>query len=102
MKRTLFDWTALADRGTFIAGIEYFLTDRGQIFQHFQHWGEERSLPVYFWNPGCSSIQQLGNREVENTVRAVFQPTTLAERDRDIIQYLLDTQQPGIFCWKAC
>jgi hypothetical protein len=97
MKRTLFDWTALADRGTFIAGIEYFLTDRGQIFQHFQHWGEERSLPVYFWNPGCSSIQQLGNREAENTVSTVFQPTTLAERDCDIIQYLLDTQQPGIF-----
>lgn len=95
MKKTLFDWTLLADQGVSIVGIEYFLTDRSQIFKHFYRWGEERSLPVYFWNPGCSFIQQLSNLAADTVI--TFQPTTFAHQENDIIQYLLASQQPGIF-----
>ncbi|MEH2332794.1 hypothetical protein [Nostoc sp.] len=45
-------WPALADQNTAIVALEYHTPDRMQMLQQFYHWGEERSLSVFIWNPG--------------------------------------------------
>ncbi|MDF5725201.1 MAG: hypothetical protein PUP91_33070 [Rhizonema sp. PD37] len=53
------DWPALANQGTPIVGLEYHATDRASILNQFYKWGVERSMPVYYWNPGYSCLQQV-------------------------------------------
>lgn len=87
------DWLTLVDQDIFITGIEYYLTDQPQILRQFYQWGQSRSLPVFFWNPGLTALCQL----VEQDERCVLRPTHLGRRKPDIIQYLLESDQSGIY-----
>lgn len=88
----LTDWPALANQNTPILAVEYHTPDRMQILQQFYHWGEERSLSVFVWNPGYCGLQQL----IKHQGQYILQPTDRG-KDGDIIQYLLKEYQPGIY-----
>ncbi|BAZ02963.1 AAA ATPase central domain-containing protein (plasmid) [Tolypothrix tenuis PCC 7101] len=88
----LTDWPALADQNTAIVAVEYHTPDRMQILQQFYHWGEERSLSVFVWNPGYCGLQQL----IRHQGQYILQSTDRG-KDWDIIQYLLEEYQPGIY-----
>jgi hypothetical protein len=88
----LTDWTALANQNTPIVAVEYHTPDRMQILQQFYHWGEERSLSVFVWNPGYCGLQQL----IQHQGQYILQSTDKG-KDGDIIQYLLFDYQPGIY-----
>lgn len=86
------DWPALADQNTAIVAVEYHTPDRMHILQQFYHWGEERSLSVFVWNPGYCGLQQL----IQHQGQYILQSTDRG-KDGDIIQYLLEGYQPGIY-----
>ncbi|OYD88031.1 AAA family ATPase [Nostoc sp. 'Peltigera membranacea cyanobiont' 213] len=86
------DWPALADQNTPIVAVEYHTPDRMQILQQFYHWGEERSLSVFVWNPGYCGLQQL----IQHQGQYILQSTDRG-KDTDTIQYLLQDYQPGIY-----
>jgi hypothetical protein len=86
------DWPALANQNTPIVAVEYHTPDRMQIIQQFYHWGEERSLSVFVWNPGYCGLQQL----IQHQSQYILQSTD-SGKDGDIIQYLLEEYQPGIY-----
>ncbi|ODG98487.1 AAA family ATPase [Nostoc sp. KVJ20] len=88
----LTDWPALANQNTPIVAVEYHTPDRMQILQQFYHWGEERSLSVFVWNPGYCGLQQL----IQHQGQYILQSTDRG-KDGDIIQYLLEEYQPGIY-----
>lgn len=88
----LTDWPALANKNTPIVAVEYHTPDRMQILQQFYHWGEERSLSVFVWNPGYCGLQQL----IQHQGQYILQSTDRA-KNGDIIQYLLFDYQPGIY-----
>lgn len=88
----LTDWPALANQNTPIVAVEYHTPDRMQILQQFYHWGEERSLSVFVWNPGYCGLQQL----IQHQGQYILQSTDRS-KDGDIIQYLLEEYQPGIY-----
>jgi ATPase family associated with various cellular activities (AAA) len=88
----LTDWPALANQNTPIVAVEYHMPDRMQILQQFYHWGEERSLSVFVWNPGYCGLQQL----IKHQDQYILQPTDRG-KDGDIIQYLLEEYQSGIY-----
>ncbi|MBC6429937.1 AAA family ATPase [Nostoc sp. HG1] len=86
------DWPALANQNTPIVAVEYHTPDRMQILQQFYHWGEERSLSVFVWNPGYCGLQKL----IQHQGQYILQSTDRG-KDGDIIQYLLEEYQPGIY-----
>ncbi|BDI20854.1 ATPase AAA (plasmid) [Nostoc cf. commune SO-36] len=88
----LTDWPTLANQNTPIVAMEYHTPDRMQILQQFYHWGEERSLSVFVWNPGYCRLQQL----IHHQGQYILQSTDRG-KDGDIIQYLLEEYQPGIY-----
>lgn len=77
----LTDWPALANQNTPIVAVEYHTPDRMQILQQFYHWGEERSLSVFVWNPGYCGLQQL----IQHQGQYILQSTNRG-KDGDIIQ----------------
>ncbi|MEH1938088.1 MAG: hypothetical protein V7L14_31175 [Nostoc sp.] len=86
------DWPALANQNTAIVALEYHTPDRMQILQQFYHWGEERSLSVFVWNPGYCGLQKL----IHHQGQYILQSTDRG-KNGDIIQYLLEEYQPGIY-----
>ncbi|WP_223278183.1 hypothetical protein [Nostoc sp. 'Peltigera membranacea cyanobiont' 232] len=88
----LTDWPALANQNTPIVAVEYHTPDRMQILQQFYHWGEERSLSVFVWNPGYCGLQKL----IQHQGQYILQSTDRG-KDGDIIQYLLEEYQSGIY-----
>lgn len=88
----LTDWPTLANQNTPIVAMEYHTPDRMQILQQFYHWGEERSLSVFVWNPGYCRLQQL----IHHQGQYILQSTDRG-KDGDIIQYLLEEYQLGIY-----
>jgi hypothetical protein len=87
------DWAALATQGIGITGIECSLADHPQVLQQFYQQGQTWQLPVFFWNPGCSTLRQV----VEQNRTWILQATNLGENELDILQYLLEQDQPGIY-----
>lgn len=92
--RLINDWSALAAKGTPIVGLEYHSTDRASILNQFYKWGAERSMPVYYWNPGYSCLQQVVERSGQN--KCILLPTDIAP-NKDVPQFLLENKQAGIF-----
>ncbi len=88
----LTDWPALANQNTPIVAVEYHTPDRMQILQQFYHWGEERSLSVFVWNPGYCRLQQLIQHQGQYILQSIDRG-----KNGDIIQYLLEEYQPGIY-----
>lgn len=88
----LTDWPALANQNTPIVAVEYHTPDRMQILQQFYHWGEEQSLSVFVWNPGYCGLQQLIQHQGQYILQSIDRG-----KDGDIIQYLLEEYQPGIY-----
>jgi len=85
------EWSVLSDP---IVGVEYRVCDRMEVLAQFCTWGEERELPVYYWNPGYKGLQQVVRSPIKGQV--VLQPTELGGSG-DILASLLDSHQDGIF-----
>ncbi|MBW4581987.1 MAG: AAA family ATPase [Tildeniella nuda ZEHNDER 1965/U140] len=92
MMRQLQDWIKLIEQNAPIVALEYQTPDRMAVLSQFYQWGKARSLTVYVWNPGYSTLQQL----VELHGRLILQPTTQTI-EQDILQSLLDQPEPGIY-----
>ncbi|KAM3109413.1 AAA family ATPase [Phormidesmis sp. 146-33] len=90
--RQLQDWIKLIEQNAPIAALEYQTPDRMAVLSQFYHWGEARSLPVYVWNPGFSTLQQL----VPPQGQTILQSTTQTI-EQDILQSLLDQPEAGIY-----
>ena len=88
------DWPVLADQGTPIVGLEYHATDRASILNQFYRWGAQRSMPVYYWNPGYSCLQQVVERSGQS--KCILHSTDIVP-DKDVPQFLLEKKQAGIY-----
>jgi hypothetical protein len=86
------NWIKLIDQNAPIVALEYQTPDRMAVLSQFYQWGKAISLPVYVWNPGFSTLQQL----VAPQGSLILQPTTQMI-EQDILQSLLDQPEPGIY-----
>ncbi|MDX2239227.1 MAG: AAA family ATPase [Leptolyngbyaceae cyanobacterium bins.302] len=86
------DWIKLIEQNAPIVALEYQTPDRMTVLNQFYQWGEVRSLPVYVWNPGFSTLQQLmapqGQMILQSTTQTI---------EQDILQFLLEQSKPGIY-----
>ena len=90
--RQLQDWIKLIEQNTPIVALEYQTPDRMAVLRQFYHWGEGRSLPVYVWNPGYSTLQQLIGPQGQTILQSTTQTI-----EQDILQFLLEQPKPGIY-----
>ncbi|MGK7872526.1 MAG: ATP-binding protein [Xenococcaceae cyanobacterium] len=90
--KTIEDWTTLAKAGTPIVGLEYYKADLSQIFLAFKQQAIKLDLPLYYWNLGYPTIQEV--QLWEGKCRLC--PTDFAA-DADVLQFLLASDEPGIF-----
>ena len=90
--RQLQDWITLIEQNAPIVALEYQIPDRMAVLSQFYQWGKVRSLPVYVWNPGYSTLQQL----VAPQEQIILQSTTQTV-EQDILQFLLEQPKPGIY-----
>jgi hypothetical protein len=90
--RQLQNWITLIEQNAPTVALEYQTPDRMAVLNQFYRWGEGQSLPVYLWNPGFSTLQQL----VAPQGQTILQPTTQTI-EQDILQFLLEQPKPGIY-----
>jgi len=100
----LTDWITLIDRGTKIVGLEMDTADRMIVLNQFGQWGVERSLPVYLWNPGFQTVQEVQINQSSLTLkptdwqigsREAVMPTLANRCEMDGI-YLIEGMLKGI------
>jgi hypothetical protein len=91
--KLLSDWTALVEQGIPLVGIEAYPADKPHLLQQFYQWGQVRNLPVYFWNPGYATLQQVS----QQADRCILQSADLAQVTTDMIQCLLEGERSGIY-----
>ena len=85
-------WPKLATQGTRIVGLEYYSADLQKVLSVFETYAGDRSLTAYYWNSGYSAFQAL--KKIGD--KCVLEPTELAA-DCNVLQFLLESDQPGIF-----
>jgi hypothetical protein len=90
--RQLQDWITLIEQNAPTVALEYQIPDRMAVLNQFYRWGEGQSLPVYVWNPGFSTLQQL----IAPQGQTILQSTTQTI-EQDILQFLLEQPKPGIY-----
>ncbi|OUC14572.1 MAG: AAA family ATPase [Alkalinema sp. CACIAM 70d] len=90
--RQLQDWIKLIEQNAPIVALEYQTPDRMAVLHQFYRWGAARSLPVYVWNRGFSTLQQLFTSQEQ----IILQSTT-STISQDILQFLLDQPKSGIY-----
>ena len=52
-------WSKLRVIQTPIVALEYYSADRQKILSSFHQYASECCLPVYYWNPGYATLQQV-------------------------------------------
>ena len=53
------NWSNLRVIQTPIIALEYYSADRQTILSSFHQYANECCLPVYYWNPGYATLQQV-------------------------------------------
>lgn len=91
--RHLSDWSKLVEHELRVVGVEYYPADQQQIITQFHQWSMELQLSVYFWNPGYSRLMQVVNQNGQCRLQSI----ELGQAATDIVQWLLEQPQPGIF-----
>ena len=76
-----------------IVGLQYQLCDRIEVLTQFCTWGEVEELPVYYWNPGYRSLQQVSY----SNGRCTLQPTDVTAGLHDILPTLSESNKAGIY-----
>ena len=84
------EWIALKDP---ISALEYQLCDRTEVLTQFCAWGQVEGLPVYYWNPGYRSLQQVNYSNGKCTLT----PADVIQASGDILQVLLESADAGIY-----
>ncbi|MEG4472196.1 AAA family ATPase, partial [Microcoleus sp. AT9_B5] len=95
--------------------LEYYSADRQKILSSFHQYASECCLPVYYWNPGYATLQQvrcldkhlpkLGGHSDMTSVSDISQMynsecvlcKTELSVESDVLQFLLENDCPGIF-----
>lgn len=90
--RQLQDWIKLIEQNAPIVALEYQTPERMTVLNQFYQWGKVRSLPVYVWNPGFSTLQQLRAPQGQTILQSTTQTI-----EQDILQFLLEQPNPGIY-----
>jgi hypothetical protein len=57
--KTFNNWSNLRVIQTPIVALEYYSADRQKILSSFHQYASECCLPVYYWNPGYATLQQV-------------------------------------------
>ena len=88
------DWKQWISLKNPIAALEYQLCDRTEVLTQFCAWGELESLPVYYWNPGYRSLQQVNYLNGKCTLTSA---DVIPAGGNDILQTLLEICDAGIY-----
>ena len=117
------NWSNLRVIQTPIIALEYYSADRQTILSSFHQYANECCLPVYYWNPGYATLQQvqstlqqvqcfdkhlpnLGFHSNMTSVSDAFSEMYNSECvlcktelsvESDVLQFLLENDYPGIF-----
>lgn len=86
------DYSKLIAQNTPIVGLEYYSADRQQVLSTFAQLAHHKNLNAYYWNSAYSAIQIL--KYIDE--RFIVEPTDFNVKN-DILQFLLESDQPGIF-----
>jgi hypothetical protein len=90
--QVLGEWPTLIDQRTHIVALESSVTERMAVLQQLYCWTQQCSLPLFFWNPGYSSIQQVQFQSAQGHFVSTSQVP-----NSDILQFLLEQRGKGIF-----
>ena len=108
-------WSNLRATQTPIFALEYYSADRQKILSSFHQYASECCLPVYYWNPGYATLQQvrcldkhLPNLGFHSDMANVSDISEMYNSEyvlcktelsveSDVLQFLLENDGPGIF-----
>lgn len=86
----LHQWRQLAQNQEYLTAVRCAVCDRPYLLQQFWQFAQERSLPLYFWNPAYAEVQEVIGE------KAVLQPTSKIVHPA-ALPFVLQLKQPGIF-----
>ena len=84
------DWISAKDP---IVALQYQVCDRTEILNQFCTWGELEDLPVYYWNPGYRSLQQV----IYLDGKCTLQPTDVIVGSHNVLPTLSESNDVGIY-----
>jgi hypothetical protein len=89
------DIPRLIDQKAKVMVIETPVTERFSVLRQLFDWAQDRSLPLFFWNPGYSELKCV---QFNDSDHQYITSTTIEIPSSDrVLQYLLDQQIQGIF-----
>jgi hypothetical protein len=91
---TLESWSVVTERVRLVVALEAASVDRKFIFEFFLSSAQQREISCYYWNLGYDSFQQIRENPSENYQLC---NTELILPNRDVLQFLLSQNNPGIF-----
>lgn len=81
-------WRSFAQNQEFLTAVQCAVCDRPYLLRQFSQFAQERSLPLYFWNPAYLEIQQVEGCELHPTDQIVSQ---------SVLPFVTQLDQAGIF-----
>lgn len=96
-------WPQLADRGERLCAVRAPTVDRNYLLGQLLSWGQQRNLPLYFWNLGCTELLLVasgGDRALLVEPSQLCPPVELAgdtDRFAGVLRYLAQVEATGIF-----
>ena len=97
-------WKELANRGERLVAIEAAVCDRNYLLRQFLGWAQECQLPLYFWNPSCTHLEQViqfcDRCQVQLATTDIELPSVLEDvvgRVRQILPSLEALDKAGIY-----
>ena len=94
MYETIACWPTLAHRQERLVAVKSAVGDRYYLLREFLPWVASLRLLLYFWNPAYSHLQHVEERCENHAVRVSRSPFVV---DADILPFLNDLEQPGVF-----
>jgi hypothetical protein len=93
--RQLEDLPSFIDQGTQIVAIESPITERRSVLQQLYGWTQERTLPLFYWNPGYTTLQQVHFADEQN--ENAFLSTHVVPDPEHVLPFLLNEGLRGVF-----
>jgi hypothetical protein len=93
MERKFSEWPLLTDQGVQLIALESSVTERYLLLEQLSLWTNARSMPLYYWNPGYSTIRKI----IFKNAQISHQEFEEISDPKTILQFLLEQNSPGVF-----
>ncbi len=97
-------WPQLANREEYLCAVQAAVVDRNYVLGQFRAWGEQKRLPLYFWNLSCrGKLWQVEGHSTAVTLKESrlcmpdIESNAIEQKLSNLLLYLGQISESGIF-----